>query len=148
MCKQVPTYIEEICPECHPQSFDKTLAKFVGEVEEITIIVDSNTKVFTNKYLYECCKCGTKMWVDEQWVKNNSIDESQVEQSKTIEQRNEYIHNKMIQLDQVRDARKHTKRLARIMKYHKVLTDVEVSSMRQRLQIAFKGVPLKGSEDT
>ncbi|MET4563514.1 hypothetical protein ABIA69_004734 [Lysinibacillus parviboronicapiens] len=69
-------------------------------------------------------------------------------QSKTIQQRNEYIHNKLKQLDQVKDARKHTRRLARIMKYHKLLTDVEVSSMRLRLQKAFKGVPLKGSEDT
>lgn len=69
-------------------------------------------------------------------------------QSKTIQQRNEYIHIKIIQLDQVRDARKHTHRLARIMKYHKLLTDVEVAYMRQRLQIAFKDVSLKGSEDT
>ncbi|WP_427108454.1 hypothetical protein [Lysinibacillus xylanilyticus] len=57
---------------------------------------------------------------------------------KTISQRNEYIHNKMIQLDQVKDARKHTHRLARIMKYHKLLTDVEVSFMRQKLKQAFK----------
>ncbi len=69
-------------------------------------------------------------------------------QSKTIQQRNEYIHNKMKQLDQVKDARKHTRRLARIMKYHRLLTNVEVSSIRQHLQIAFKGIPLKGSEDT
>ncbi|TQR27193.1 hypothetical protein C7Y47_23530 [Lysinibacillus sphaericus] len=69
-------------------------------------------------------------------------------QSKTIQQRNEYIHNKMKQLDQVKDALKHTHRLARIMKYHKLLTDVEVAYMRQRLQIAFKDVSLKGSEDT
>jgi hypothetical protein len=69
-------------------------------------------------------------------------------QAKTIQQRNEYIHNKMKQLDQVKEARKHTHRLARITKYHKLLTDVEVAYMRQRLQIAFKGVPLKGSEDT
>ncbi|WP_107950265.1 hypothetical protein [Lysinibacillus parviboronicapiens] len=57
---------------------------------------------------------------------------------KTISQRNEYIHNKMIQLDEVKDARKHTHRLARIMKYHKLLTDEEVSFMRQKLKQAFK----------
>lgn len=73
-------------------------------MEEITIIMDSNTKEFINEYLYECCKCGAKVWVDEQWIKNNSVDESQVEQSKYIQQRNEYIHNKMMQLDQVKDA--------------------------------------------
>ena len=58
--------------------------------------------------------------------------------SKTIEQRNEYIHNKLKQLDQVKDARKHTRRLARIMKYHKLLTDVEVEHMRKKLKQAFK----------
>ncbi|MGA3601198.1 hypothetical protein [Lysinibacillus agricola] len=57
---------------------------------------------------------------------------------KTISQRNEYIHNKMIQLDQVKDARKHTHRLARIMKYHKLLTDLEVEHMRKKLKQAFK----------
>ena len=56
----------------------------------------------------------------------------------TIKERNEYIHNKMLQLDKVKDARKHTHRLARIMKYHRLLTDVEVSLMRQKLKQAFK----------
>lgn len=67
-------------------------------------------------------------------------------QSKTIQQRNEYIHNKMKQLNQVKDAHKHTHRLARIMKYHKLLTDVEVVYMRQRLHKVFGNVSLKGSE--
>ncbi|QPA56122.1 hypothetical protein [Lysinibacillus sphaericus] len=57
---------------------------------------------------------------------------------KTISQRNEYIHNKMIQLDEVKEARKNTHRLASIMKYHKLLTDEEVSFMRQELKQAFK----------
>lgn len=69
-------------------------------------------------------------------------------QSKTIQQRNEYIHNKMKQLDQVKDVRKHTHRLARIMKYHKVLTDVEVAYMRQRLHNVFGNLNLKGSDNT
>ncbi|MDD1503507.1 hypothetical protein PVA17_12140 [Lysinibacillus sp. CNPSo 3705] len=33
----------------------------------------------------------------------------------------EYIHNKMKQLDLVKDAHKHTCRLARITKYHNLL---------------------------
>ena len=65
----------------------------------------------------------------------------------TIQQRNEYIHNKMIQLDQVKDAHKHTHRLARIMKYHKLLTDVEVFYARQRLHTVFGSISLKGCED-
>ncbi|MBG9452543.1 hypothetical protein ABE61_00165 [Lysinibacillus sphaericus] len=67
-------------------------------------------------------------------------------QSKTIQQRNEYIHIKMIQLDQVKEARKHTHRLARIMKYHKQLSDEEVAYMRQRLHNVFGKESLKGSE--
>lgn len=59
-------------------------------------------------------------------------------QSKTTQQRNEYIHNKMIQLDMVTDARKHTKRLARIMKYHELLTVLEVKQIRENLRKAFK----------
>lgn len=53
----------------------------------------------------------------------------------------------MIQLDQVKDARKYTHRLARIMTYHKLLTDVEVSLMRQRLHRVFRDTSLKGSDD-
>lgn len=68
-------------------------------------------------------------------------------QSTTIQQRNEYIHNKMKQLDLVKDAHKHTCRLARITKYHNLLTDVEVAYMRQHLYKAFGNVSLKGSED-
>ncbi|MGG2110991.1 hypothetical protein ABFY60_10795 [Lysinibacillus pakistanensis] len=67
-------------------------------------------------------------------------------QSKTIQQRNEYIHSKMNQLDQVKDAHKHTRRLARIMKYHELLTDVEVSFMRQRLYVVFGSLEKAGEE--
>ncbi|MFJ6211672.1 hypothetical protein [Lysinibacillus sp. NPDC092081] len=59
-------------------------------------------------------------------------------QSKTIKQCNEYIHKKMKQLDQVKDARKHTHRLARIIKYHELLTALEVKQMRENLRKAFK----------
>lgn len=64
----------------------------------------------------------------------------------TIQQRNEYIHNKMLQLDKVKDAHKHTHRLARIMKYHELLTNVEVVLMRQRLHTVFRDTSLKGCE--
>ncbi|PJO45135.1 hypothetical protein [Lysinibacillus xylanilyticus] len=67
-------------------------------------------------------------------------------QSKTIQQHNEYILSKMKQLDQVKDARKHTHRLAQMMKYHKLLTDVEVAYMRQRLHNVFGNESMKGSE--
>lgn len=59
-------------------------------------------------------------------------------QLKTIQQRNEYINLKLKQLDKITDARKHTKRLARIMKYHQLLTELEVAEMRQKLRQAFK----------
>lgn len=67
---------------------------------------------------------------------------------KTISQRNEYIHNKMKQLDLVKDAHKHTLRLARIMKYHKLLTDIEVVYIRHRLHDVFGNFTLKGSDKT
>ena len=71
-------------------------------------------------------------------LKGEGISMCGRDQPKTFKQRNEYIHNKMMQLDQVKDAYKHTHRLARIMKYHKLLTDVEVSSVRQKLKQAFQ----------
>lgn len=67
-------------------------------------------------------------------------------QSKTIQQRNEYIYSKMNQLDKVKDAHKHTRRLARIMKYHELLTDEEVSFMRQRLYVVFGSLKKAGDE--
>jgi len=59
-------------------------------------------------------------------------------QSKTIQQRNKYINLKLKQLDKITDARKHTKRLARTMKYHQLLTELEVAEIRQKLRQAFK----------
>lgn len=67
---------------------------------------------------------------------------------KTTSQRNEYIHKKMKQLDLVKDAHKHTRRLARIMKYHKLLTDIEVVYIRHRLHDVFRNFTLKGSDKT
>lgn len=137
MCKQAPKYINEICPSCHPREYVKTLAKFVEYDSE------------TNEYLYKCVDCGAHIWADEQWVKDNAVEEAVVDgqtQAATIQQRNVYIHDKMLQLDKVTDARKHTKRLARIMTYHRLLTDVEVDFMRQRLYKAFGS--LKGAGET
>ncbi|MFW7189928.1 hypothetical protein [Lysinibacillus sp. BNK-21] len=67
---------------------------------------------------------------------------------KTISQRNEYIHNKIKQLDQVKDAHKYTRRLARIIMYHKLLTDVEVAYIHHRLHDVFGNLNLKGSDKT
>lgn len=60
------------------------------------------------------------------------------ENLKTLAQRNDYLTRKMKQLDKVKDARKHTKRLARIMKYHELLTKVEVADLRRKLKQVFK----------
>lgn len=67
---------------------------------------------------------------------------------KTTSQRNEYIHKKMKQLDLVKDAHKHTRRLARIIMYHKLLTDVEVAYIRHCLHDVFGNLNLKGSDKT
>lgn len=68
MCKTVPTYIYETCPECHPKSFKKTLAKFTGQAEVVETIEENSERSFSNEYLYMCCTCGAKMWVGESWV--------------------------------------------------------------------------------
>lgn len=104
------------------------------------------------------CFCGTCQQLMNQRVNPSYLDwhpqkvadiEKSVEnqiQAAIIQQLNEYIHNKMIQLDQVKDARKHTHRLARMMKYHKLLSDVEMAYMRQRLHTVFRDSSLKGCE--
>lgn len=81
----------------------------------------------------------TPLYLDWKQRKVADMDKSVEDQiqAPTFQQRNEYIHNKMLQLDKVKDVRKHAHRLTRIMKYHKLLTDVEVSIMRQRLHGVF-----------
>lgn len=81
MCKQVPIYIKEICPVCYSDICEKTLNKYVGEVKEIEINEGSNSKEFMNEYLYECCRCNTRIWTDEQWIKENAVDDKQVMQA-------------------------------------------------------------------
>ena len=61
-----------------------------------------------------------------------------MDELKTFAQRNEYHNLKLKQLDKITDARKHTRRLARIMKYHELLTALEVEHMRQKLKQVFK----------
>jgi len=61
-----------------------------------------------------------------------------VNKLKTFAQRNEYHNLKLKQLDKIIDARKHTRRLVRIMKYHELLTALEVAHMRQKLKQVFK----------
>ncbi|MEK4715214.1 hypothetical protein MKX62_20825 [Sporosarcina sp. FSL K6-5500] len=66
--------------ECHPQSYDKTLAKFTGEsgtYEDCGEIV--------NEHLYECSECGLEPWVDDQWVRSNAVEEVDVKVNWTFE---------------------------------------------------------------
>lgn len=50
---------------------------------------------------------------------------------KSIQRRQEYINSKIKQLDNVTDAHKYRRRLTRIMRYHKLLTDIEVAAIRE-----------------
>lgn len=64
---KVPGLIYEICPSCNPRSYNKTLAKFMGETEGNGPDLE---------YLYQCTDCGAKMWVSEQWAKRNEVKEA------------------------------------------------------------------------
>ncbi|MCS1382595.1 hypothetical protein NXZ75_10355 [Lysinibacillus sphaericus] len=57
---------------------------------------------------------------------------------KTIHQRQKYLQAKMKQHDAITDAQKYQKRLKRIIRYHSLLTDLEVKEIRENLQKAFK----------
>lgn len=131
MCKP-SQYINDICADCHPRDYIKTLSKFAGEsgtYEDYGEIV--------NEYLYECCGCGEKVWVDEQWVNRNAVT------VKSLKQHSEYINREMKQLDKITDAHKYTRRLSHIMKYHKLLTDAEMISVRDILNNRMKARDLK-----
>lgn len=65
-------HIYDICYECNPQSYDMTLSKFAGQ--ENTVEVVGNPDYSFAEYLYECCECGTKVWVDDNWVKRNAVE--------------------------------------------------------------------------
>lgn len=57
---------------------------------------------------------------------------------KSIQQRNEYIQMKINQHDAIKDAQKYQNRLKWIMRYHRLLTDLEVKQMRENLHKVFK----------
>ncbi|QPQ30959.1 hypothetical protein [Lysinibacillus sp. JNUCC 51] len=57
---------------------------------------------------------------------------------KNIQQRQEYIQMKMKQHDAIKDVHKYQNRLKWIMKYHRLLTELEVKQMRENLRRAFK----------
>ncbi|KOP80694.1 hypothetical protein AMS59_04795 [Lysinibacillus sp. FJAT-14745] len=59
-------------------------------------------------------------------------------QSKTIQQRQKYINSKMKQHDAIKDVRKYQNRLKWIMRYHRLLTELEVKQMRENLRKVFK----------
>ncbi|WP_225229733.1 hypothetical protein [Sporosarcina quadrami] len=64
-------YINEICPSCHPQEYVKTLAEFIGEYEVVDVPDEVDASYI--EYLYKCMKCGARLWVDEQWLKQNAV---------------------------------------------------------------------------
>ena len=127
MCKP-SKYINESCPSCHPRSCELSLAKFTGEKN---IIEASNADESYIDYLYECCQCGAKVWVDNQWMKRNKVDSASVD---IIHQRRKYIKRKTSQLDNITDAHKYTQRLSRIMRYHRLLTDLEVAAVKKLIE--------------
>lgn len=57
---------------------------------------------------------------------------------KSIQQRNEYIQMKMNQHDVIKDAQKYQNRLKWIMRYHRLLTDLEIKQMGENLHKVFK----------
>lgn len=53
---------------------------------------------------------------------------------KSIQQRKSYIDHKLTQLDKQTDAHKYTRRLARIMLYHKLLSKLEADAVNKLVQ--------------
>ena len=64
-------YINVICSECNPRTYDLTLANFVGQENIVEMVGDPDGSFI--EYLYECCECSERVWIDEQWVKRNSV---------------------------------------------------------------------------
>lgn len=122
-------YINDICSTCNPQTYDMTPAKYVGQ-ENIVEVTGEPDYSFV-EYLYECCECGTRVWVEDDWVKRNALIAKPIKQ---IKQRQEYIKYKGRQLDKVTNANKYTHRLSRVMLYHKLLTDIEMDYIKDNLK--------------
>lgn len=57
---------------------------------------------------------------------------------KTIQERQEYIQLKMKQHDAITDVHKYQNRLKWIMRYHRLLTELEVKQMCENLRKVFK----------
>ncbi|MFM9535676.1 hypothetical protein [Lysinibacillus sp. IITD104] len=53
---------------------------------------------------------------------------------KNIQQRNTYIQTKMKQNDVITDVHKYQRRLKRLMRYHSLLTDLEVKEIRENFK--------------
>lgn len=53
---------------------------------------------------------------------------------KTIEQRNEYINKKMEQHNAIKDVWRYQNRLKKIIRYHSLLTDLEVEQIHENLK--------------
>lgn len=53
---------------------------------------------------------------------------------KSIQQRKTYIAHKSAQLDNQKDAHKYTRRLTRVMLYHKLLSELEVAAVNKLVQ--------------
>ncbi|WP_277587338.1 hypothetical protein [Psychrobacillus antarcticus] len=68
-------YVNDICPGCSPQKYIKTISKFTGKSETYEDLPEAN------HHLYKCVKCGEKVWLDEQWIKNNAVE---VEEKKKV----------------------------------------------------------------
>lgn len=75
---------------------------------------------------------------------------------KPLHQRQLYISRKGRQLDAITDAHKYSRRLARIMRYHKLLTDAETSTIRKwcqeyKTECQHKNsetIPIRGTDET
>lgn len=57
---------------------------------------------------------------------------------KTIQQRQKYLQVKMKQHDAIKDVHKYQNRLKWIMRYHRMLTDLEVKQIGENLSRTFK----------
>ncbi|MDM5231502.1 hypothetical protein [Lysinibacillus pakistanensis] len=57
---------------------------------------------------------------------------------RSLEQRRKYIQMKMIQHESITDVHKYQRRLKRLMRYHKLLTNLEVKQARENLRKALK----------
>ncbi|MBO0586444.1 hypothetical protein [Sporosarcina sp. E16_8] len=73
-------HINNICMDCHPRDYVKTPSVYSGELG-----LYSDCGEMVNEYLYKCCECGAKAWVDEQWVNNNKIEGDGNEMTTTFE---------------------------------------------------------------